>query len=170
MVIIFTERNNQYEKEIIEILKNHGADHYSDKTISENGGNLKVISIYKHTHLSVKNIIALFLENKNKFEKQIFPIGTIGICEDVNKEALGNFKKSNNTVITYGTNNKNTLTISSFAENKVLVTLQRTIINSNGKKIEPCEFKIKLTKQYSPYSILSSTAILILNGINPKQF
>lgn len=170
LVILLSERKSKNEKEITEILKKYGADHFSDKIIAEGNGTFTCISIYKPTELLVKNAVAVFIEKGARFNKQNYPIGVIGVCEDTNKNALENFKKSNNAVITCGINNKNTLTISSFSENNVLVTLQRSVIDIKGNRIEPCEFKIKLLKPYSPYSVLSVTAILILLGIYPTEF
>ncbi len=170
MIILLTERKNEYEKEIVEILEKYGADHFSDKILSKKGGNLTAISLYKPTKLSLNTAVAIFLGKSIKFSRQIYPIGIIGICEDTNKLALSSFKKSNNAVITCGINNKNTITISSFGKSSVLVTLQRSVIDIKGNRIEPCEFKIKLSKQYLPYSVLAATAALILNGIKPNVF
>ncbi len=170
LVILLSERKSKNEKEIIEILKKYGCNHYNDKTITEGKGAFTCVSIYKPTELLIKNAIAVFTEKTAKFNKQNCPIGVIGVCEDSNKIALENFKKSNNAVVTCGINNKNTITISSFSENNVLVTLQRSLIDIKGNRIEPCEFKIGITKRYNPYSILSSTAILILLGIYPTEF
>ena len=170
LVILLSERKSKNEKEITEILKKYGANHYTDKTIFEGKNGFTCINIYKPTELLVKNALAVFIEKTTKFNKQKFPISIIGVCEDSNKNALENFKKWGNAVITCGINNKNTLTISSFSENSVLVTLQRSVIDLMGNRIEPCEFKIRLSKQYNPYSVLSSVAILILLGINPTEF
>ncbi len=170
MVILLSERKSKNEKEITEILKKHGANHYSDKTISKGTDTFTCISIYKPTELLINNAVAVFTEKTIKFNKQIYPIGIVGVCEDSNKYALENFKKTKNAVITCGSNNKNTLTISSFSKNSVLVTLQRSIIDINGTRVEPCELKIRLLKPYNPYSILSSIAILLLHGIYPEEF
>lgn len=167
---MLSERKSKNEKDIIEILKKYGADYYSDKVINEGNGTFTCISIYKPTELSVKNAIAIFTEKTTKFYQQNHPISVIGVCEDTNKNALENFKKSNNAVITCGINNKNTLTISSFNKNYVLVSLQRSVIDINGNHIEPCEFKIKISKAYNPYPILAVTAVLILYGIYPTEF
>ena len=170
LVILLGGRKSKYEKEIIKILKKHGASYYSDKIINHPGGKFSCISIYKPTLITAEKAIAVFTEKTQKFAKQLFPIGIIGICEDQNKEALDSFKNNNNAVITCGANNKNTVTVSSFNNDSFLITLQRTVIDINGKKIEPCEFKIKITEKFMPYSILAGAAVLILNGIIPKEF
>lgn len=54
MVILLSSRNSKCEKEIVEILKNNGANHISDRNIDTNHGNLTVISIYKKNRLKFK--------------------------------------------------------------------------------------------------------------------
>ncbi len=170
MVILLTLRKSKYEEEIVEILKNYGADHFCDKSITVGGSKLTCISIYKHTELNLKNAVAIFTDKTSRFSLQKFPIGVIGVCEDSNKTALENFKKSNNAVITCGINNKNTITISSLTTDSALITLQRSVIDINGNRLEPCEFKIRLSKPYAAFSIMAATAALILNGISPTEF
>ena len=67
-------------------------------------------------------------------------------------------------------NSKNTITLSSFGDKSLLATLQRSIIDRNGLEIEPSEFKIKLKKNYNPFSVMASCAILLLCGIKPDKF
>ena len=67
-------------------------------------------------------------------------------------------------------NSKNTITLSSIIDNELLASLQRSIYDINGKKLEPAEFKIKLNKNYSPFSVMASLAVLLLKGIIPKEF
>lgn len=170
MVILLSSRNSKCEKEIVEILKNNGANHISDRNIDTNHGNLTAISIYKKTDLNLKNAVAIFVEKSQRFTLQKFPIGIIGIAEDNNKAALSNFKKSGNAVITCGINNKNTITISSLNHENALVTLQRSIIDLNGNIVDPAEYKITLSKQYTPFSIMACAITLILKGIEPTLF
>ena len=170
MIIIPTQRKSKYEAEIIEILTKYGISHYCDKHIISGSKNLTCISIYKPTEICVKNAVAIFTEKTTRFNSQEFPIGVIGVCEDNNKNALLCFKKSGNAAITCGINNKNTITISSITEKNVIVTLQRSVIDANGNRLEPMDFKIIITKKYSPYSIMATTIALILNGITPLEF
>lgn len=170
LIILFSLRKSKFEKEIIEILKNYGADHISDKNISIKNNTITVISVYKNLEINFKNAVVIYTEKAIRFSKQIFPIGTIGVCDECNKNALESFKKSNNVVITCGNNNKNTVTISSITKENVMVTLQRTLIGIDGNIIEPGEFKISLTKNYSAYAIMSATIALLLSGITPIKF
>ena len=169
MVVLLSNRKNKYEKEIIEILKGIGANFISDKTIHSGNNPITIISEYKNTELKIKKGIVVFLDNTNRFNKQILPYDMIGICEESNKFALNIFNKNNIRVISCGFGYKNTITLSSIGDEKLLITLQRIINDLNGNEIEPSEFKIKLKKQYLPFSIMASVAIMLINGIIPKE-
>ncbi len=170
MVILFSGRQSKTEKEIIEILKTYGASYISDKTVTENKGKFTIISTYKKTDIELEKGIAIFIDNTDRFKQQSFPIGVIGICEDTNTKALEIFKKNHIAVISCGINLKNTITLSSFNDENLLASLQRTVTDNSGNQIDPSEFKIKLTKNYSSFSIMASIAVLLLNGIFPIEF
>lgn len=170
MIIIPTQRNSKYENEIVEILKKYGVNYYCDNHIYEGSENITCISIYKPTKIFAKNAVVIFTEKTTRFITQELPISAIGICEENNKIALSCFKKNRNAVLTCGINNKNTVTISSITDKNVMITLQRSVIDLNGKCLEPMEFKIINTKKYLPYSIIAAAIALILNGIIPSEF
>ena len=62
---------------------------------------------------------------------------------------------------------KNTITLSSINSETLLTTLQRTVTDINGNEIEPEEFKIKLKKEYLPFSVMASVAVMLLCGVIP---
>lgn len=170
MVIIFSGRKSAVEKEIISILTKYGANYISDKMISADAGKFTIISEYKKTDIKLKKGIAVFIDDTDRFNDQIFPEGIIGICGDSNTKALELFKKSNIPVISCGMNCKNTVTLSSLNSSTLLATLQRTVIDNYGNEVDPGEFKIKLTKNYEPFSVMASAAVLLVNGIIPDEF
>lgn len=170
MVILFSGRKSTVENEIIEILSRYGANYISDKMVLAGEGRLTIISEYKKTDIKLKNGIAVFIDDTDRFNLQIFPEGIIGICEDENLKALELFSESRIPVISCGMNPKNTVTLSSFGNASLLVSLQRTITDSAGKEVDPAEFKIKLTRDYKPFSVMASAAVLLLNGIVPDVF
>ncbi len=170
MVILFSNRKSKEEKEIIEILTAYGANYISDKIIATNKNTFTIVSEYKKTDLQIENGIAVFIDNTTRFDGQILPPNIIGICEENNHKALEIFKNSNISVITCGLGIKNTVTLSSLTSNSLLTALQRTITNHLKREIEPAEFKIRLSKSYSPFSVMASTAVLLLNEIVPKEF
>ena len=170
MVILFSGRKDRFEREIIEILTKYGAFYISDKSVLENKNTFTIISAYKKTNINLTHGIAVFTENSERFVSQELPIGIIGVCEDKNKTALEIFKKNGIAVITCGVNSKNSITVSSINCNSLLTTLQRTVTDNKGRKIEAGEYKIKLNKEYSHFSVMASVAVLLLNGILPYEF
>ena len=170
MVILFSERKNKIEQEIIEILLGYGANYISDKMVSEQGGKFTIISEYKKASVHLEKGIAVFVGETDRFDGQIFPKGIVGVCEDTNINALEIFRASNIPVISCGMSSKNTITLSSLDSDCTLAALQRTVTDRNGKSVEPGEFRIILKSSYSPYSIMAATAVLLLNGITPEEF
>ena len=146
MVILFSNRKNKLEKEIIEILSAFGGDFISDKVVTSKGGFFTVTACYKKTELNITKGVALILDDTEKYENQVFPKEMIGICEDRNQMALKIFKKNGLPVITCGSNPKNTLTLSSIDFNNYIITLQREVSGINGKTICPADYKVILQK------------------------
>lgn len=169
MVILFSGRKNKTEKEIIEILKNYGADYISDKNIHEGNGTLTIISEYKITDIKVENGIAVFIDETDRFNEQKLPPNIIGICEDCNKKALKILFDNNIPVISCGMGAKNTVTLSSINNDSLLATIQRSVTDMKGNEIEPEELKIKLKNKYQPFSIMASIAVLLISGITPYE-
>lgn len=170
MVLLFGNKNNVYEKEIFEILKNYKINFISENKIITENEKLTIVSINKPTKIMSKTGIAVFLNESEIFQNQTIPNSFIGICNEDNTSALEICKNNNLNVICCGMNSKNTVTFSSIKNNILLISLQRNIININNNEIEPCEYKIKLKRNYHKFSILASFLILILNGIIPEDF
>ena len=170
MVVIFSSRKNKTEKEIIEILTNHGGDYISDKKVFTSSGKFTVISEYKKADIKIDSGVAIIPDETNRFYEQTFNKGLIGICENSNKPALTVFEKNKIPIISCGNNSKNTITLSSINDDNILLSLQRTITSLSGFEISPCELNIKLTKKYTPFSVMASAAVLLLHSIEPKQF
>lgn len=145
MVMLFSEEDNKYKKEIKEILSNLG------------------VSCSLTEKMNTKGIV-IFLDNAENIADKGLSKSIVGICEDCNKTALKLFTNSDITVITCGMNPKNTITCSSINSGTYLISLQRNIFNLRGKEIEPQEFKVTLKKKYLPYSVMASVAVILLYG------
>ncbi len=170
LVILFSGRKSNAEQEIIEILTLYGANYISDKAVILDGNGFTVISEYKKSDVRIKNGVALFIDDTDRFDGQIFSDGIIGICEDTNIKALNIFEKSGIPVISCGMNGKNTVTVSSIDNNSALVTVQRNITDCFGGTVYTGEFIIKLSKKYSHFGVMASTAVLLLHGITPDKY
>lgn len=73
------------------------------------------------------------------------------------------------TVITCGTADDDTLSVSSVGEHKAAVSLQRRLITLSGRKIEPCEIPIK-SKNTSNLRVFEAvTALLLLSDVPPEK-
>lgn len=167
VVILFADRKSKTEKEIIEILTLFGANYISDKTVCSLEGAFTVVSEYKSIDLKLSDGIAVICDITDRFKNQSFPKGIIGICEDTNIKALNLFLKNHTPVISCGMNGKNTISLSSLDNNIPFITLQRQITDLKGNIIEPAEFKIGLENRYSPFSVMASVTILLLEGQLP---
>lgn len=170
MILLFSDKKSKCEEEIIEILKKYGGNYISNKTVYSQNGSFTIISINKPVKIETDTGIAVILDKCDKFNNQDIPCGFIGVCENNNKNALQIIKKNNLPVICCGMNPKSTITFSSMEDNIILASLQRTIMNIKFKKTEPTDFKIKLDKNYNPFSVMASLAILLLNDISPDKF
>ncbi len=170
MVLLLSDRKNKCENEIIEILSKYGGQHISDKFIGTDSGKFTILSLYKKSTVNLSKGIAVFLDEGKRFINQELPLGIIGICEETNKTALEIFKNNGIAVICCGLSSKNSITLSSMGDQQLFATLQRSIQNYDGKIIDPCEIKIKFSKNYQPFSIMASAAILLLSNITPQEF
>ena len=170
MVILFTDRKNKVETEIIEILSKYGGQHISDKFIGNDNGKFTILSIYKKSNIKLSKGIAVFIDRGKRFVNQNLPLGVIAICEDDNRTALEIAKQNHIAVISCGLSSKNSVTLSSMGNDQLFTSLQRSIQSPNGEIIEPCEIRIKLSKSYLPFSVMASAAILMLMDIKPFEF
>ena len=73
------------------------------------------------------------------------------------------------TVVTCGTADDDTLSVSSVGEHKAALSLQRRLITLSGRKIEPCEIPIK-SKNTSNLRVFEAvTALLLLSDVPPEK-
>lgn len=70
--------------------------------------------------------------------------------------------KLNLNVITFGFNNKSTITASSVNEENVLICVQRNIMDKNNQIIEPQEVKINLNKVNNIYKIMGIVGVILV--------
>lgn len=72
-------------------------------------------------------------------------------------------------IITYGFNQKATITTSSVSEDKVVIFLQRSIYNIYMKLVEQMEISVDINLDVETYAIMESIAILLINSKNIKN-
>lgn len=136
---------------------------------------VNLIHINKKSVENIKNIkfetiiIDSGLENLDKqttiIEKLCQNAKYLVVNTDVNLIFnLSKYKKS--SIITYGLNQKATVTISSITDTSILIFLQKNIKNINGKIFEIGEklLKIKEDSKLKTYEILIIYIILLINS------
>lgn len=74
-------------------------------------------------------------------------------------------KTTASEIITYGLCCKNTLTISSFIENNMVLSLQRTIRTITGKQIEAQDFSITVSDKDEPELVLAAVSLLLVADV-----
>ena len=170
MITIFSKPRCKESKEIAEILKKHGASVITESAVFSGIGDFSVFFRSKPIKISGDKNIILIADNSDYLTKIKLPKKTIGICESKAQKSLKAFEKSKIQTITCGLNLKSTVTLSSINENSMLVCLQRSLISLYGKTIEPADFKIILTQNYQPFSVMSACILLLLLEIKPEIF
>lgn len=132
--------------------------HISKKSI-ENIKNIRFETIIIDSDLdnfkAEKNIVESFCKNAKY----------IVINTDINLKF--NLSKQNKaTIVTYGLNQKATVTVSSLTDTDILIYLQRDITNIKNKKIEVGEKQIKMNEKskLKTYEILIIYIICLINN------
>lgn len=133
---------------------------------SENMKNMKNVTFETVLVLDVEELGTNLEELKQILKKSKY----ILINTDI-KENLQVLENLNANVITFGFNNKSTITASSVEEENALICVQRNIVNNMKQEIEPQEIKIKLKNKNNIYSIMGIIGIiLVYNNKNLEKF
>lgn len=151
---------------------------YVKKTIESKNYNLKCIRITENSIENIKNIkfdtivIDEILEKlylKIQYLIEIMQRAQYILINSDSKIEQGIFNKINAKVITYGLNQKSTVTLSSIKDDKMLICIQRNIQTKDNNMIENGEMlieneQIEEKNKYSLFIIF--TILLIYNNIN----
>ena len=136
---------------------------------------IKLIAINKKNINNMKNIkfqIIVIEENMEKFKEEILIIRKIcydakfvAINTDINTR-IQEFVKKSSYVITYGLNQKATVTISSIKEENILIYVQKKLKNEHGNIVEIGEELIKLEEKnkFKIYEILIIYVIFLIKS------
>ena len=71
-------------------------------------------------------------------------------------------------VITCGTGPTDTLSLAGIDASSACVSLQRNLVDLNGRIIEPHDFSVRLSMQRTPEQILAVSAVLLLSGVDSE--
>ena len=155
--IVTNPKNEVYMREILtSYFKEENLQFIADKNI----GNMRDVQFET---LMIDNVI----KDRNKLKKLIANAKYVFLNSDLELmfEILEDLDL---TIITYGFQNKATISISSVEENiegnSILICLQRTIKTLQGTQIEPQEFEVIRPENMEINSFLGTIGICLLYG------
>lgn len=152
---------------LIGILTEHKNEVYLKKSLEEQRLE-NIFFLNEKTINNVRNIkFETFLLGKKVEEKQeiirgIAQKASYFILNTDIKENLSILDNLDLMLITYGYNQKATVTTSSVEENKMLICLQRNITNVYGHEIEPQEIILENYKESEDYAAMELASLLLL--------
>ncbi len=143
--VITNQKNEEYVKmELSSIISVENIIFITEKNIS-NVKNIKFETV----------IIDTNIKNRVELRKIISNCKYIILNSDIDID-LEIIENLNLTIITYGFNNKSTFTVSSIEDNKIIICLQRIILNKKGYKIEPQEYEMEFQKNIDKYTLIAT--------------
>ena len=149
--IVSEEKNEKHIKDILkQKIENENVVFINEKNI-ENIKNIKFKIIVLNKGIDNKNIKNILLNAEYLILNSDINV-KIDLIENLDLK-----------VITYGFNSKSTVTASSVTEEEMLICVQRNIINIKGKKIEPQEIKVNISREsVDIYDVMIVIALAIL--------
>lgn len=159
-IILIGDSEKQVEKIITKYLENFLI--VDDNSILKYGDITDTIIIHSSnlSTINAENCIIVFCNNINNLYK-IKP-NNIAIIQSTYNETINFLIKNNIPIIKVGMQNNDTITYSSKMMNKMIVSIQRDIINYKGNIVEPEEISVFTENNYyNENNILLSIALLI---------
>lgn len=152
LIGVLTERENEiYLKKQLEKRKLEDLFFLNENTI-ENMRNIKF-----ETFLLGKKI-----EKKQEIIRYIAQKASYFVLNSDIKENLSLLDNLDLMLITYGYNQKATITASSVAENKMMICLQRSIKNVYNEEVEPQEIEIEMTEGIKDEAVMELASLTFL--------
>ena len=164
--IIAKESDSNFIKN--EVLKNATFNKF--EFININKQNIENIKNVRFETIVIDDDLAEFIKASKYLEDLIKNAKYLAINSDIvkNAEILVNSRKN---IITYGLNQKATITMSSIKSENILICVQKKFMNIQGKQIEEQEKNVEITKS-NLKKICNSMAIftiLTIYGENLKK-
>ena len=123
---------------------------------------IKEKSIENIKNIKFETVIIAREFKKQELLKKILEDATYLIINSDIENNLNILENIKATVITYGFNSKATITASSVSEEDMMLCIQRTLENKNGKNIEPQEIKISITENTN--CTMAVASLLLIYG------
>ena len=152
LIGVLTERENEiYLNKQLEKRKLEDLFFLNENTI-ENMRNIKFETFLLGKKIEKKQEIICYIAQKASY---------FVLNSDI-KENLSLLDNLDLMLITYGYNQKATITASSVAENKMMICLQRSIKNVYNEEVEPQEIEIEMTEGIKDEAVMELASLTFL--------
>ena len=152
---------------LIGVITQAKSEGYVIDALAKEFGIDNIIFITEKNIANVKNIqfgtilIDRSIEQSKELKEILTKTKYLVLNADLDIE-LETLRDLNVVAITYGFNNKATLTLSSVSENHIIICLQRVIHSKNNKQYEPQEIEIEVPENTEISSALGILAIMLI--------
>ncbi len=166
MLAIFAgqEARGNFRKTVLRILREHldVLEISKGRVLSKSADNAILVVFERQPHLLHSPKSAVFL-NQCRSNAKISAERYL-ICNSANYDDLELARKSGGEVITCGMSLRDSVTFSSFTEDRCVISVQRRLTRFDGSKAEPFELPVCCLKDDHRYGILCANLLLILLG------
>ena len=98
------------------------------------------------------------------------PTHTVAVVDPTNRQVTDFLAQSQLPAISCGFSQKDTLTLSSLTDEQAVISLQRSIYSYAGRRIEPAELPVALSRPVDSYLLLALAAILLFTETQTESF
>lgn len=155
--------NFSIRKTLVEKLSENFNLFFINKNYSvENGKGEPLILFSSEDFIKMKlnSCIFVFDEDTEIIIPDILCENAVAIINSSSRNQISQFVNTNISVITCGSSQKDTFTYSSYTDDKIVVSLQRSIKSISGKIIEPFELPVLNNEKNNIFSVLAYIAVL----------
>ncbi len=148
--------------------KHGGVVYFGNSRACEYGLGIPRFLIYETENpesLQIENALVVFKSEQAGLERKISAVESAAGLAEAENPAIDRIRACfPNTLTTCGAGAKNTVTLSSLSEGSASISVQNTVKLLDGKELEPCEFRVKLSSRFEGIPLLFACAVLILTG------
>ena len=94
----------------------------------------------------------------------------LAICDGDDRVVLDTLCRTKIPVVSCGMCAKNSITLSAFDDKSAMISIQRSFCDIFSKNVPAGEYRIALSKPYSPFAVMACTAALLFHQVIPGKF
>lgn len=166
MLAIFAGRGADaaFRKTVINILKSNAElSEISDEQIFCESGECELTAVFEKNPAKIyapdAAVVLCRASNLEDFKGQRYCI-----LNSANADDIETAKRSGGEVISCGLSLRDTVTFSSFTEDRCVISIQRPLTRFDGRSVEPFELPLTVNEGDDRYGILCANLLLILGG------